>query len=152
MASAVNHAWYKPIFYCLDETAACCYFGAYLGNGLDYYSLSRLTDGTPHSSSDLLYFTLLLLFYFYLDKLFSFPFCFFAQNFSKSKSSCIFSFDENILTPTSILQKYPKTVPNSALAAKSFESRRNVLSPIFFLTWENSLFFAYPFNTLAPGV
>ena len=42
--------------------------GADLGNEPDYYSLSRLTDVTPHSCSDLLYFTLLLP--FYLEKLF----------------------------------------------------------------------------------
>ena len=68
LAPAANHAWYKPIFYWLHETAACCYFGADLGSGLDHNSLSRLTDGTPRSSSDLLYFTLLPP--FNLDKLF----------------------------------------------------------------------------------
>ena len=45
--------------------AACWYFGVDLGNGLDHNSLSRLADGTPYFSSDLLYFTLLL----YLDKI-----------------------------------------------------------------------------------
>ena len=54
LAPAANHGWYKAIFYCLHETAACCYFGVDLGKGLDHYSLSRLTDGTPYSSSDLL--------------------------------------------------------------------------------------------------
>ena len=29
---AANHAWYKPIFYSLNEMAACCYFGVGLGN------------------------------------------------------------------------------------------------------------------------
>ena len=61
LASAANHAWYKPIFYWLHEMAACCYFGAHLGKGLDCYSLSGLTDGTPHSFSDLLHLILLLL-------------------------------------------------------------------------------------------
>ena len=60
MTPVANHAWYTPIFYWLHEMAACCYFGADLGNRLDHYSLSRLTDGIPHSSSDLLYFTPLL--------------------------------------------------------------------------------------------
>ena len=60
LAPAANHYWYKPIFYWLHETAACCYFGVDLGNGLDHYSLSRLRDGTSHSFSDLPYFTLLL--------------------------------------------------------------------------------------------
>ena len=50
--------------YWLHETAACCYFGVLLGKGLDHNSLSRFADGTPYSSSDLLYFTLLLPFYF----------------------------------------------------------------------------------------
>ena len=36
---------------------ACCYFGAHLGNGVDHKFSSRLTDGTPHSCSDLVYFT-----------------------------------------------------------------------------------------------
>ena len=65
MAPAANHAWYKPIFYWLHEMAACCYFGVDLGKRLDHYSLSRLTDRAPHSSSDLPYFTSP----FYLDKL-----------------------------------------------------------------------------------
>ena len=37
--------------------AACCYLGADLGDLLDHNFPSRLTDGTPHSYSDLLYFT-----------------------------------------------------------------------------------------------
>ena len=52
-----NHAWHKPIFYWLH---ACCYLGVDLGKRLYHYFLSRLTDGTPHSFSDLLYFTPLL--------------------------------------------------------------------------------------------
>ena len=68
LAPAANHAWYKPIFYWLHETAAGCSFGVDLGKGLDHYSISRLTDWTPHSSSDLLHFTLLLP--FCLDNIF----------------------------------------------------------------------------------
>ena len=36
LAPAANHAWYKPIFYWLRETAACCYFGVDLGDRLDH--------------------------------------------------------------------------------------------------------------------
>ena len=57
IGSYCQHAWYKPFFYWLHEMAACCYFGADLGNGLNHNFPSRLTDGTPHSSSHLLYFT-----------------------------------------------------------------------------------------------
>ena len=136
LAPAVNHAWYKPIFPWLHEPAACCYFGVDLGNGLDHYSLSRLRDGTPYSSSDLLYFTLLLP--FYLDKLFQvqlpFSLMLFGQKTSKSNSSSLFSSDRKILSPTSILQKYSQTILNSVLAAKSFQFRKNISSPILFLT------------------
>ena len=142
LAPAANHAWYKPIFYWLHETAACCYFGVDLGKGLYQYSFSRLTDGTPHSSSDLLYLTLLLP--FYLDKFFPvqlpFSFLLFGPKFSKSNSSSLFSSDKN-LSPTSIPQNYSKTIPNSDLAAKSFQSHKNILSPIFFLTSKNNIFF-----------
>ena len=107
-----------------------------MGKGLDHYSLSRLTDGTPYSSSDLLYFTLFLP--FYLDKLFQvqlpLSLLIFSRKFSKSKSSSLFSLDKNILSPTSILQKYSETISYSVLAAKSIRSRKNILSPISFLT------------------
>ena len=123
-------------FYWLHETAACCYSGVDLGKGLDHYSLSRFADGTPYSSSDLLYFTLLLP--FYLDKLFQvqlpFSLCLFGQKFSKSNSSSLFSSDKKIQSPTSILQKYSKTISNPVLATKTFKSRKSILSPIFFLT------------------
>ena len=99
LASAANHAWYKLICYWLHEMAACCYFGIDLENWIDRYSLSRLADGTPYSSSDLLYFTLHLP--FYLDKLFQVQlifslliFWFFGQKFSKSNSSSLFSSDK----------------------------------------------------------
>ena len=135
MAPAANHAWYKRIFYWLHEMAACCYSRVDLGKRLDQYSLSRLTDGIPYSSSDLLYFTLLL------------PFTW--KNYSKSNSlslllvwqkklspnfSSLFSSDKSSLSSTSILQKDSKTIPNSLLAAESSQSRKNILSPIFFLT------------------
>ena len=142
LAPAANHAWYKSIFYWLHETAACCYFGVDLGNGLDNYSLSRLTDGTPHSSSDLIYFTLLLP--FYLDKLFHVQLLFslfvFCTKFSKSNFFHLFSSDKNILSPTSILQKYSKTFSKSVLVAKSVRSHKSNLSPISFLTWKKFLF------------
>ena len=84
LAPAANHGWYKLFSYWLHETAACCYFGVDLGKGLDHYSLSRLADGTPYSSSDLLYFILLLP--FYLDKIILspttfLPFAFLDKNF-----------------------------------------------------------------------
>ena len=136
LAPAANHAWYKPIFYWLHETAACCDFGVDLRNGLDHYSLSRWTDGTPYSSSDLLYFNLLL--HFYLDKLFQvqhpLSFLFFVQKFSKSNSSSLFFVEKLILSPTSILQKYPRTFSNSVWTAKSIRSRKNFPGPIPFLT------------------
>ena len=80
------------------------------------------------------------------------PFCLFGQNFSKSNSSSLFSSDKNILNPTSIPQKNSKTIPNSEWVAKPFHFRKNILSPIFFLTWKNSLDFAYPFHALASAV
>ena len=76
------------------------------------------------------------------------PFYIFGQKFSKSNSSSFFPLDKNILSPSPILQNYSKTLPNSVLAAKSFQPRKNVLSPIFFLTHKNSLSFVHPFHTL----
>ena len=77
--------------------AACCYFGADLGNWLDHKFPSRWTDGTPHSSSDLLYFTLLLTFTWtnYSKSNFLCPFCSLGQNYSQSNSSFFFTFDKN---------------------------------------------------------
>ena len=97
-------------FFWLHETAACCYFGVDLEKKLDHYSLSRLADGTPYSSSDLLYFTLLLP--FYLSKLFQvqilFSLLLFGQSFSKSSSSSLSSSDKNILSPVFFrLKKIP---------------------------------------------
>ena len=54
--------------------------------------------------------------------------------------SPLFSLDKNTLSTTSIPQKYSKPIPNSVLATKSLQSRKNILSPIPFLTWKNSLF------------
>ena len=101
-----------------------------------HYFLSRLTDGSLHSSSDLLYFTLLLLFTWtnYFKSSSPSPFRLFGQKFSKSNFSSLFSSDKNILSPTSMPQKDSKTIPNSVSAAKSVQSRKNILSPIFFLT------------------
>ena len=135
LAPAANHACYRPIFN-FNETAVCCYFGVDLGKELDHYSLSRLTDATPHSSSDLLYFTLLLPFtwtnYFESNSLSLF--CFFGQTFCKSNFSSLFSLGKKILSPTSFPQKCSRTIPNSVLVAKSFQFRKQFLSPIFFLT------------------
>ena len=57
IGSCCLHASYKPISYWLHDMAAACYFAADLGNQFDHNFPSRLTDGTPHSSSDLIYFT-----------------------------------------------------------------------------------------------
>ena len=124
MDLAANHAWYKPIFYWWHEMAACCYFGVDLGNGLDHYSLSRLADGTPYSSSDLPYFTLLL----YFDK-----------NILSPKFS---SLDKiiSVQLPFNKNKKSSKTNPNSVLAAKPFQFYKNNLSPTFFLSYKTSLF------------
>ena len=103
---------------------------------LDHLSLSRLGDGTPHSFSDLPYFTFLLP--FYLDKSFQvqhhFSLFLLGQQFSKSNSSSLFSSDKNILSPTSIPQKFFKTIPNSVFSSKSVQFSKKILSPIFFLT------------------
>ena len=140
--------------YWLHETAACCYFGVDLGKILDQYSLSRLTDGTPYSSSDLLYFTLLLPFYLDIFQVqLPFSLLLFGQKFLKSNSSSLCSSDKIILSPTLILQKYSKTIINSVLAAKSFQSRKNIPKKVpnsFLLRKIPS--FAHHFHTLAAGV
>ena len=112
LAPATNHGWYKPIFYWWHEMAACCYFGVDLGNGLGRYSLSRLADGTPYSSSDLLYFTLRL----YLDKKILSP------NFSFSPLGT-----KKILSPALNPQKNSKTIPNSVYVANRSNSTENFL-------------------------
>ena len=73
-------------------------------------------------------------------------FCIFGQKFFKSYSSPLFPSEKNNLSPTSALQNNSKTFPNSVLVANSFQSRKNILSPIFFLTLKNSLFL--PTNSL----
>ena len=122
LAPAANHAWYKLIFYWLHEMAACCYFEVDLRNLLYQYSLSRLTDGTPHSSCDLIYFTLLLPFTWtnYSKSNSLSPFCLFGQKLSKSNSSSLFLSDKNILSPTPISAKFSKTTSFFVLAANSF--------------------------------
>ena len=85
-----NHAWYKPILSWLHEMAACCYVGVDLAKRADHYFISRLRDETPHSSSDLLYFTLLLAFTW--------------TNYFKSNSlSPVRFLDKKFLCPISLL-------------------------------------------------
>ena len=55
------------------------------------------------------------------------PFCLLDKNFMSPNSSSLFSSDKNILSPTSILQKYSETIPNSVLAANSYQPRKNIL-------------------------
>ena len=103
---------------------------------------SRLTDGTPHSSSDLLYFTLLLPFtwtnYFKSNSLF--PFCLFGQKFSKSKFLFSSLFGQEYSKSNFNNKKKSTTSPNLVLAAKTLQFYKNILSPIFFLTEKNFLF------------
>ena len=112
MCSCFQHAWYKPIFYWLHEMAACCYFGADLRNQFDYNFPSRLTDGTTHSSSDLLYSSLLLPFSWtnYSQSNSLSPFYSFGQNYSKSKLPRLFALPgQKNLSPTPNLQKNSKS-------------------------------------------
>ena len=130
LAPAASHGWYKPFFHWLHEMAACCYFG------VDHNSLSRLADRTPYSSSALPYITLLLP--FYLDKIIQVQLPFSLLPFWTKIFQVQFLFSllvgQNFLSSTLILQKYSKTIPNSVVAANSIQSRKNILSPIFFLT------------------
>ena len=64
LAPAASMLGTSRFFYYLLEMAAYCYFEADLGNGLDHNFPSHSTDGILHYSSDLIYFTLLLHFYF----------------------------------------------------------------------------------------
>ena len=133
--------------------AACCYFAADLGKKHDRYSLSRLKDGTPYFSPDLLYFTFPFL--FYLDKLFQvqlpFYLLFSGQKFSKSNSSSLFSSDKNTLSPISIPQNYSKSIPVSVLTAKSIRSQETIPSPFFSESGKLPLS-ACKIYTLAAGV
>ena len=114
--SNCQHAWYKPIFYWLHEMAACCYFGADLGDGLDHNFPCHLRDGTPHSSSDLLY---------------SFPpFYSLGQNYSKSNSSSLFSSDKNIPSQNSL---FPLFFLDQKLQVQ-LQKCKNILGQIFFVT------------------
>ena len=95
LAPAAN-PWLLPDFfsYWLHETAACCYFGVDLGNGLDHNSLSRSADGTPYSSSDLPYLFALLFFSLLLGRIILSPtpfLPFLGRKFSKSNSSFLSS-------------------------------------------------------------
>ena len=119
LAPAANHAWHKPIFYWWHEMAACCYFGVDLRNGPDHNSLSRF-----NGRDSLLLFLLALLSSSSL----------LGQNNSKPKTLSLSFLNKLILSPTSILQKYSKTIPNSVLAAKPFQFSKNILSPTFFVT------------------
>ena len=68
------------------------------------------------------------------------PFCSFGQTISESNSSSLFSSGRYNLRPTSLLQKWSKTIPTSVLASKSIQSHKNILSTIFLLTWKNFTF------------
>ena len=122
------------------------FFGVDLGNALDHNFPSRLTDGIPHSSSDLLY-SLFLPFTWtnYSNsnslllswtKLFQVQFLFpllFGKKYSKSKFPLFFALPGlKILSPIPNLQKYPKS---------------NFLSDS-----EKFRLFANTFHTLATGV
>ena len=116
----------------LHEMAACCYFGANLGNGLDHNFPSRLTDGTPHSSSDLLHFTLLLPFnWTSYSKYNSLPLSYsLGQKNSKSNNSSLSSSDKTVLNQNSIFSLFflDKKIQ------VQLQIHKNILSPIFLLT------------------
>ena len=96
-----------------------------------------LADGTPYSSSDLLYFTLLL----YLDKIIPSP-----------NSSSLSSLDKQNLSPTLIPQKYSETIPNSVLVAKQIQFYENILRQFQIMSLSILSLPAYLFRTLAIGV
>ena len=88
------------------------------------------------------------------------PFCFFGQKFSKSNSSSHFSSDKNILSSTSILQKYSKFNFNSAkifldnfkfcLSRKINSISQNYSKSHFFSDWKKIPLSAYKFILLPP--
>ena len=137
IGSCCQNAWYKPSFYLFREMAACCYFGVDLGNWLDHNFPSRLTDGTLHRPSDLLYFSSFLPFTL-LDN-------FFSKSFSSSLSpsdkvilsqnslSTLLFLDKKVLSPTPSPQKNSWTISFSVSAANPFQFYKKTLSP-FFLT------------------
>ena len=123
--------------------AVCCHFGVDLRNQLNHNFPSRLTDGTPLSSSDLLYFFLLLPFIWtnYSKSNSLSPFYSLGQNYSKSEFPLLFALPgQSILSQTPNPQAYSKTISFSVLAANPFQSYKNISSPFFFLTYENCLF------------
>ena len=146
-ASCCKYAWYKPIFYYLHEMAAFCYLRADLGSGLDHNFPSRLTDEILQSSSDLLYFTLLLpLTWTKYSKFSNFsPSHSLGQIYSKSNSSSLFTSDKIILRKNSFSsllfldKKFPVPI----------QIYKNTLGPIFLLTWKIS-FFLPTYSILLP--
>ena len=103
--------------------AACCYFGVDLLNQLDHNFPSRSTDGTPHSSSDLLYSFFLLPFTWtnYSKSNSISRFYSLGQSCSKSKISLLFALPG---------LKFPNAAPNL----------QKIPTQIFLLTQKNSLF------------
>ena len=99
-------------FYQLHDMAACCYLEDDLRNRLDHNFPSRSADGTSHSSSDLLYSSLLLLFTW--------------TNYSKSN--------------TNSKKKHFKTISFLVLVAEFLHFYKIILNPTFFLCTKNSLF------------
>ena len=91
---------------------------------------------TPLLTCLTFYFTLLLPFtwtnYFKSNSLS--PFFFVDKNFLSPIPPLSFLLDKSILSPTSILQKYPNTIPNSVLAAISFPLRKNILRQFLILS------------------
>ena len=78
------------------------------------------------------------------------PFAFLEKTFI-SPIPLVFSLrTKKILSPTSILQKYSKTIPNPVLATKSFQPRKNILSPIYSWLRKNPSFLLTHFLHLPP--
>ena len=129
--------------------AACCYFGVDLRTQLDHNFRSRLTDGTPYSSSDL------------LSSSFSQPFAWpnysksnsfslfhsLGQNYSKSNSSSPFSSDKYILSQSSFFSFFPGLTFLSPTPHLQNHSKSNFLCDL-----EKLPLFAYLFHTLVTGV
>ena len=135
--------------------AACCYFGVDLPNQIDYNFPSRLTDGTPYSSSDLLSSSL-----FSLGHIITSPIPFFLlsllrQNCSKSNLSSLLSLDKIIVKTFFCFSRTKKSKSNfnswkrfqgnfiSVLVAISIQFCKKILGSIFFLTYKNSLLFSF---------
>ena len=109
IGSCCQHAWYEPISYWSHDMAACCYFGVDLRNQLDHNFPSRFTDGTPHSSSDLLSPSLLLL-----------PFT--KTNYSQPNSILFSSLGQIILSPNFPLCSSGTENSKSSFLQKYFQS------------------------------